>query len=343
MSTRVRDEDFPHPSELNTSRCVASDRYLKKVDELVTIIRCCQDPSNISLVIVDYSLVGAFRFVPKCYILSVDGDESFETRGITAPFFPNHVKSDEVPILTDCEVHHGQLVFDFGSVIPNYVNANSITFKLEMIGEVPQAFGVSFPSQKPFDIYQWEKGILPNPLGIRYQNNTLSVLFSYGGNVNCSCNINCVLPSGVNYDVEFCPDEEQEIVIRQGSLNGDPENILLRLRDGLGNESKFDGQTIIGARVQAPAVTHYTTNFRNEIRISRRSESLIELKDVNYRVLKFEGTYTNYSILKDWSDRSWDYFTDYDISPNKTYGYAVIYRDVFGMESNLSTWTIVNT
>lgn len=343
MSTRVRDEDFPQPSDLNTSECVASDRYLKVVDENVSIIRCCQDPNNISVVIVDYSLMGAFSFVPKCYIMRVDEDTSYEQRGIEARVFPNHIKCDDIPVLTNCEVHHGQLVFDFGSVIPNYVSAREIEFKLQMIGEVPQAFGVSYPPQTPFDVFNWEKGILPNPLSVRYQNNTLSVIFDYKGDVNCSCNIECVLPSGIDYNIEFCPDEQQEIIIRRGPLAGDPENILLRLRDGLGNESIFDGQTLLGTKVEAPFVNHFTQSFRNEIRITRRAASLLPLKDVKYRILKFEGTHSNYEILKDWSDRDWDYFTDYDVSPSKTYGYAVIYKDIFGINSIPSNWTVIKT
>jgi hypothetical protein len=189
MVTKISDENFSGPSEINLHPCLSSSRFLNAVDETVIITQVCQDSYNTSLVVFNISLVGAFLFTPTLKIIAVDEDTSYETNNVTCPIAVGHYQNPIIPINTNCVTWHGTLVFDVGSKIPNYTTASNIIFRLDMDGAVPQAYGVSFPNQSFSTTYSWQKGVLPVPISLTYNGNVLGIVFQYEGNRDCSCNI----------------------------------------------------------------------------------------------------------------------------------------------------------
>lgn len=344
MSTKVPDTTFPSPEEVNSHPCITASRWLEKIDESVSIISVCQDSNNPSLVIFNIILVGAFLFTPTLKILSVDEDTSYGTNNVVCPLALGHYKNPEIPINTNCTVWHGQLVFDVGTQINNYTSCNTIEFELEMQGTVPQAYGVSFTNQTFNTFYTWQKGILPKPIGMAYENNNLIVYFNYEGNANCSCNIECSSPQGVSYDIKFCPGETQSISLYQNPDSTDPFSVLINLRDTLGNESALNFQSIFNVIPMAPIVSKGAKPKRVEININNVSENGKNIDtEVMYQIWKFEGTTNNSRIWKDWSKFNWNYFVDYDVIPGQTYGYAIKFKGILGDISKLSTWSTVTT
>lgn len=341
MSTKIRDENFLTPAQINELPCFTADRWLNKVDESVTITQVCQDSDNTSLVIIDFVLVGTFYFTPYCKILSVDGID-YTSNNVSAPLAIGHYSNPAIPIATNCQTFHGKLVFDFGSVIPNYTTATEIVFELGMIGQIPQSYGVSFPNQDCSDEYTWTKGVLPSPVSITYQNGNYNVVFEYAGTKDCSCSIQCIVPSGVSNNVQFCPNEKQTISVYYGDLSIDPSTFIIQLSDSIGNSSVLSVQPLFGVSPIAPSVSLLDNPSRIEVSITPRSINGIELEDVLYQIFRYEGSVSNYNIWKDWSNRS-SIFIDTDILPNKTYGYAVRYKGKFGDMTQLSTWYSVTT
>jgi len=339
--TKILDINFPSSEQINSLPCFASDRHLEKITESVTVTQCCQDPDNSSLVVIDFVLVGAFYFVPYVKILKVDDDSTYETRGITAPLAIGHFKNPDIPIDTRCLTYHGQVVFDFGSVIPDYTTCTTIEFELGMIGQVPQAYGVTFPTQTPTDRYSWQKGVLPIPVAISYANGNYSIVFEYKGNRNCSCAIQCVVPSGVSNNIQFCPDETQSITTYVGDLTDDPSTILISLRDSVGNLSVLELQPLLQVKPATPIIASQSSPSRIEVGITKTSTGGTYLENVQYQILKYEGTANNYIVWKDWSNRQNLTFIDTEVLPYKTYGYAVRYKGAFDEISNLSDWNSI--
>lgn len=342
MTITIRDQDFATPGTLNQLDCISADRFLERVDESVSIIQVCQDAQNPSLVIVTFSLVGAFLFTPYCKILEVDGNTSYELNDVTAPIAIGHYRNNDIPINTNCRTVSPEIVFDFGRVIPNFLSAHTIKFLVGMIGTVPLGFGVTFPNQTPTVTHTWSKGVLPRPVALTYQNNSLFVTFEYNGSHDCSCNIQCIEPSGVNFPLSFCPNETQGLSF-QTVLSGDPYSLVLQLEDSIGNRSSLNINTVYQVNPAPPYVGHRTGPIRNEISISNLSVNGKDVGTTDYQIIKFIGTVGNHYIWKDWSERPTSYFIDRDIIPNTTYGYSVRYKGKFGDISNLSDWTIVNT
>jgi hypothetical protein len=253
MSTKISDENFRGPDIINQHPCMTSSRWLNAVPELVSITRCCQDVYNTSLVIVDFTLVGTYLFTPSLRILSVDEDETYSSLSVTAPLAVGHTKNSSLPINTNCNTFNGTLVFDFGRAISNYTSAQNITFELEMQGQVPLSYGVNFPNQTCSDTYSWNKGILPLPVNLLYdQYGNLSVVFEYKGNIDCSCNIQCSIPSGVSSEVTFCPGETQSITLYQDPNQADPYSVLIQLSDTIGNVSSLQFQSLYTTIPKAP-------------------------------------------------------------------------------------------
>lgn len=340
--TIIRDENFPTPAQINELECVSASRHLDRVLESVSVVEICQDSSNPSLVIMGFSLVGAFLFTPYCKILEVDGDTSYTTNDVTAPLALGHFRNADIPINTNCQTVHPELVFDFGRVIPNFLSAQRIRFLVGMVGTIPLSYGVSFPPQTPTVVYMWEKGVLPHPVSMRYIGDRLEVSFQYNGTEDCSCNIQCVTPSGVSREITFCPDDIQTISIIQ-SLTGDPYSFNISLRDGIGNISDLDVTTLFNVDPQSPMVEFYPSPKRIEISISKLSANGSTLDDFDYQIIKYINSPSNHVIWKDWSERSWSYFIDRDILPNQTYGYSVRYKGRFEDISNFSPWTVITT
>lgn len=338
--TQISDENFPSPSEINMHPCVTADRWLNAVPETVVINQCCQDVYNTSLVIFDISLVGAFLFSPTLRIVSVDGDTSYTTNGVVAPFALGHYKNPEIPINTNCTTWHGQLVFDVGSVIPDYLQAASIVFELEMQGQVPLAFGVSYPAQTAVTTYTWNKGIIPSPVNLTYLQGSLGVTFEYNGTVDCACDISCSIATGVTQNITFCPDEMQTVILYQDPSSTDPFSVLIQLSDTIGNNSRLEFQTVFNTVPKQPVVTIGEKPKRANINILRQSANDVEIDDeIQYQVLKYLGSPSNSRVWKDWSRHDWSNFVDYDVLPGQTYGYALKFRGMFGDESKISEWT----
>ncbi len=337
--TTIRDEDFNSPAEINIQPCLTASRYLNKVDEAVTITQVCQDSYNTSLIVIDYLLVGAFLFYPTLKIISVGGDGSYGTNNVVAPLAVGHYKNPTIPINTNCVTYQGQLVFDIGSVISNYITAQSIEISLEMRGEVPQSYGVSFPNQTVSCDYTWNKGVLPNPIGLTYDNGMLGVTFEYRGDRDCSCNIQCLIPSGVSQNIAFCPGQQQTVTLYKNPNSLDPYSLLIQLQDSLGNISQISAQSLIGVLPAPLVVSSHTKPKHVKINLVRASVNGVEINDTNsYRILKYQGSSNNRWIWKDWSDLNWNNFIDYDVIPGERYGYAVRFKGSLGDESSTSSW-----
>jgi len=338
--TKISDENFSSPDEINMHPCVTADRWLNAVPETVVINQVCQDVYNTSLVVFNISLVGAFLFTPTLKITAVDDDITYATNGVVATLAQGHYKNPEVPINTNCTTWHGQLVFDVGSVIPDYLKAGSIEFKLEMQGQVPLAYGVSYPPQTAITTYVWGKGLLPSPVNLTYLQGSLGVTFEYNGSIDCSCDISCSVATGVTQNITFCPDESQTVILYQDPTSTDPFSVLIQLSDSVGNNSSLEFQTVFNTLPKKPVVTKGKKPKRVGINILRQSANNVQVgSEIQYQVLKYLGTPTNYRVWKDWSRHSWSNFVDYDILPGQTYGYALRFRGVFGDESKLSEWS----
>lgn len=338
--TIILDEQFPDPEDINSMDCVSADRFLNSVQEEININQVCQDQYTPSLVILSLTVIGAFLYTPICYILEVDGDTSYQNNGVTAPLVSSHFRTNEIPINTNCNTFHPELVFDFGKVVPNFTSAGTIKFRLQLIGTAPQSYNTSFISSNPYAEYIWPKGVLPSPINLRYNGERLEVLFQYFGNGECSCNIQCLTHTGVNNNIKFCKDEIQTISFTE-SLTGDPFSFTISLRDGLGNLSNIDIHSVLNVTPQPPVIASLGDPSRNEITIFPYSLAGIELKEVDYQIFKYVGDNNNIHVWKDWSERSYGSFIDRDILPNTSYGYAVRYRGKFGDISNISSWAEV--
>lgn len=341
MSTKIPDQNFRGPATINQHPCMTSSRWLNVVPETVVITRCCQDVYNTSLVIIDFTLVGAYIFTPTLKILAVDEDESYTNLGVLAPLAVGHTKNTATPINTNCNTLNGTLVFDFGRVIPNYNSAQNILFELVMEGQVPLSFGVSFPNQTCSDTFSWNKGILPSPINLIYdQYGNLSVVFEYKGNIDCSCNIQCSIPSGVSSEIKFCPGETQSITLYQDPNQSDPYSVLIQLSDTIGNISNLQFQSLYTTIPKSPVILADSKPKRINVYISTQSTNGVELdNNAQYQILKYEGTTSNYKIWKDWSSINWNSFVDYDIIPGQKYGYAVRFKGLFGEVSRISNWS----
>lgn len=341
--TTVRDEDFLNPTQINSIPCYASDRMLKKVDESVLVTQVCQDSIDTSLVIIDFVLIGAFYFTPYCRILRVDNDITYENEQVFAPLALGNFRNPEIPINTNCNTFYGQIVFDFGEVIPNFNSAIEIEFELGMIGQIPQAYGVSFPNQTPTHTYVWQKNVLPVPISVSYFNGSYNVTFEYNGRLDCSCAVQCVIPSGVTQNIQFCPDQRQTVNIYYGDLSQDPTTMLIQLRDGIGNLSQLEVTPLVGVKPASPIVTLQDNPRAAFIAAYPNSIGGQFLEDIQYQIIKYYGTQNNYVVWRDWSSKFNSAIVDTELLPNKTYGYATRFKGKFGEVSNLSDYFIINT
>ena len=338
--TFIPDENFPSPAEINEQPCVTADRFLNAVPQTVNISQVCQDIYNTSIVIFDISLVGPFLFTPTLRILSVDGDDSYGQNQITAPFALGFYKNPQIPINTNCRTWFGQVAFDVGGVVPNYLTASSIEFELVMESTLPQSFGVTYPNQPAVTTYLWTKTILPSPINMLYTNGDLQVTFEYLGELECSCDLSCSVATGVSQNVKFCKNESQIVTFYQDPNSTDPNTILLEMQDSLGNTSTVSFQSVFNVDPMPPSVLKGTKPKRLEVSIVKASAANVLVdSEIQYQVLKYEGSASNVTVWKDWSDRSWSNFVDYDVTIGKKYGYALKFRGKLGDESKISTWT----
>jgi hypothetical protein len=249
-----------------------------------------------------------------------------------------------IPINTQCKTKTLTLAFDFGVVIPSFLAAKTVVFELKMDGKLPARLKIS-----DFDVLtktvkhvkKWAKGPTPNPYKLVYDSNLekLLIYFQFEQGIPCNCNISCKSISGDPSVAQYCEDKISRVVVDYTSSN-DPSSLLVQFSDGFGNTSNLDLKPLIDVTPLAPTVSARKKPRRLEIGISRTSTGGTDLGDnVAYQIWKYDQTLSTARVWKDWSYRSYATFTDTDVIPNRTYGYAVRYRGKFGEESRLSTWS----
>jgi hypothetical protein len=333
---------------LNKLPCVVADRFLEKVDEVVEVLNVCQDEYNPSVVWMTFSLNGVFDYTPTCWILEVDGDKSFTSNGIKAPIYLSYYRNtiSALPINTNCQTKTYILAFDFGVVIQKYLGSSDIKFKLEMAGVLPA--NLDIPDFKDLSktishTYGWSKGPTPNPYALQYNNETkkLSIYFDFNSGYPCTCNIACQAISGNINSIQYCADKISQLVVDY-KLSDDPQTILLKFSDPLGNFKNLDIRPLTNIRPVAPMVSYLANPKRVEIGVSKSSLGGAKLEDSAYQIWKYENTDGTLAIWKDWSYRDNTAFTDMMVVPGNTYGYAVRYKGKFGEESALSDWTTID-
>jgi hypothetical protein len=341
--TSIPNNQFQSPEQLNSLVGVSASRILRLADQSVELVTSCQDPNNPSLVFIEFSLSGIVSYMAVIKILEVDGDASFGSNGVVARIVTNDIRTTSLPVSTVNGIINGKILADFGSAIPNFLAAQKITFRLEMVPQVSVIPGTTIPTSLISKELAWEKGVLPTPYTLSYENGVLKVYFQYLGEGNCACQIQCVTPSGVSSDINFCPDDIQAVSITK-ELNGDPFTFNVLLRDGIGNTSTLDITTLINVIPISPIVSIEEVSsrrFRAQISINRLNFRGISVSDADYQIIKYTDTPENYVVWKDWSIRGWDTFMDYNIKEGHTYGYAVRYKGKYGDISEFSPWAVV--
>jgi len=355
-NTKVPDNEFLSHEILNKMHCVASDRYLHKVPELVEVLECCQDELNPSIVYIKFKLNGVFDYTPRitktgkvgCMILRVDNDTSFQRDKVVAPIFLNYHRSDpkSLPLNTKCKDAIFTLAFDFGTVIPEFLGAKEIIFRLRMDGILPSRLKFQkFQKleKSVFDDYNWKKGPTPNPYRMDYDpdREKLMVYFQFQQGIPCHCNILCESISGDPGVVQYCEDKTSRVIVDFVAGN-DPGQLLLYFSDGFGNTSSLDVQPLVKVLPSAPSAYKKEKPRRVEVGFSRMSVGGTKLQDgIAYQIWKYDQSISSARIWKDWSYRAYSTFSDTDVIPGRTYGYAVRYRGSFGEESLLSGWSTV--
>lgn len=339
--TKVPDSLFPLPETINGMPCFSASRFLHRVPESLDIVSVCQDPNNPALVILTYTLNGVFEFQPYCRILRVN-DQDWSTSPADAPFAAGHEKSPVLPITTNCSLLTDTIVFDFGAVIPLFLSVHTIEFELGMVGSLPMAFGVSFTPTTPTCRYTWTKGLLPTPVGISLINGHLLVQFDYQGDMDCSCDLQCITPTGVDQDISFCANQSQTVLIDHGPLTGAPATFTLSFEDAIGNSSLLSIQTVINVEPLHPEVFFVENPKRVEVSIPRMAANGAILDEVQYRVYRYAESDRNIELWRDWSDKPINVLLDYNVVPGRTYGYSVMYQGAYGDTTLMSPWATVS-
>lgn len=355
-NTKVPDDKFLSHEVLNKMPCVASDRFLQKVPEFVEVVSCCQDELNPSIVYIEFKLNGVFNYTPRisksgkvgCMILRVDDDTSFETNKVVAPIFLEYHRSNpkSLPLNTQCKTRTFILAFDFGQVIPNFLGAKEVKFRLRMEGVLPARLKFQkFQKleKSVFHNYNWKKGPTPNPYRMDYdpEREKLMVYFQFQQGIPCHCNILCESISGNPDLVQYCEDKTSRVIV-DFAAGQDPGQLLLQFSDGFGNTSDLDIQPLVKVLPASPSAYTKEKPRRVEVGINRMSVGGTKLDDgVAYQIWKYDQSISSARIWKDWSFRNYSSFSDTDVIPGRTYGYAVRYRGKFGEESLLSGWSTV--
>jgi hypothetical protein len=342
---KVHNRDFIGPDRLGKLPCVVCSRFLEKVDEKVIILNVCQDEQNPSVVWITFSLNGVFNYTPKLNIFRVDEDGSYKNSNITAPIFLSYYRNtvNSLPINTNCQTKTYILAFDFGSVIPNFLGCNVVEFELVMDGIMPENLNIpdfAELTKTIRDINVWTKGPTPNPYRLVYSSNNekLFIYFDFNDNIPCKCNIECASISGNINTIQYCPDKISRITVDYAQ-GDDPQSILLRFSDTIGNFKTLDIYPLIGTTPMTPIISALANPKRIEINIDKKSLNGSSVGDkVAYQIWKYNSSISSAFIWKDWSYRDHTTFVDMDVIPGNTYGYALRLRGPFGDESKISNW-----
>lgn len=336
--TRVPDAQFRNPSQLNLIPNLSSSRIFRGVPGSLTLGNVCQDSDDPRKVLIDFSLVGYSVDRVEVSILSVDGDTSYATNNVIAPTVVSDSRNFRFPISIAQGAVSGKIVADFGIAIPDLLTKVVIAFRVSIIN----SSGIVLSSSD----YTWSKANLPRPVGMNYSNGSLQFLFQYDGEQNCSCDIQCVIPSGVTTNLTFCPDQTQTINLEQ-VLDGDPFNFSIIVRDALGNTSTLNSTTLLNVVPQPPSLGIIQKDRHNApigtILIIPQSLNNIEIKYKYYQIIRYESTPNNYQIWKDWTDSSEAVLHDDELKVDKVYGYAIRYKGEYNDITEFSSWAVLNT
>jgi hypothetical protein len=336
--TRIPVSEFRDPAQINVLSNLASTRQFRGVTGAITIGDVCQDANDPRKVIIDFTSVGLAVAALQVNILAIDGDTSPATSGLVAPIAQSDIRNYRFPITYSQGLTSGKIVADFGFAIPDFLEKSIIIFSVSALSSEGT---VLFTAE-----YTWVKANLPQPVGLNYNNGLLQVMFQYAGEQNCACSIECVSPSGVTANINFCPNQVQTINL-DTTLNGDPFDFSIIVRDGLGNSSNITTSALLNVVPQPPSLgitqKDRHNSPRGSILVNPLSINNNEIKYKYYQIVKYESTPNNYFIWKDWTDNSETLLFDEDLKINKTYGYAIRYKGEFNDISEFSSWAILNT
>jgi len=330
-------------------QCVAAGIGGVTVPEQVTIIDCCQDAENNSIIYINCSLRGIYEYTPKCTV-SWDGGSVDVTNLIIYGYKGAGVQPGLLSV--GCGTGSFLLAFNAGVAIPNFATLSTITVTLQFLGiasnpnlsQYIQSLNL-FSSTNPSASIILNKGLNPKPYKIYLDpvTNQLKVQYSNLGGAACLCAINCVAPSVDDYDLTVCEDEVQEITIDSSSVFGDPAEANVTFLDPKGNKTSLDIQSMVNVIPLAPNVLRQNTPNHNNISVFYNSANgkPINPEKVKVQVLKYENNPDNVYVWKDWTSKSWKSLYDKNIIPGRKYGYAVRFKGEFGEVSNASSWTVV--
>jgi hypothetical protein len=342
--TLINDRSFLSPAQINLLPGMSSSRFANIAPATVSVSRICQDSNNPSIVIIDFVCGGAFSFIPEVKILRVDADTSYTTNGVTVPILLNDTRGSSIPISMLNGATAATIVCNFADAIPSFLSAQAIEYTLSINGSISIGFNIPVLPQSATYTSVWTKGVLPVPIGLTYNRGILRVEFQYDGTQDCSCQITCTEPVGVNVDLNFCPEQVQIIDIRN-IMDGDPFNTVISIRDSFGNISDLPISSVINVNPQAPIVYSQRLSSngfsKNGVAINKMSVNGVQLVNVQYQILRYVGTTNNYSIWQDWSSDTDLSFSDCEVRAGEIYGYAVRYKDKFNDTSKISQWTSV--
>ena len=336
--TRIPDSQFRDPAQLNLIPNLSSSRVFRGVPGSFSLGNVCQDSDDPRKILIDFSLAGYGVDRLEVSILSVDGDTSYATSSVIAPIILSDARNFRFPISYSQGPVSGKVVADFGIAIPELLTKTIIIFRVS-------AFDRAGSVLSSVD-YTWSKANLPRPVGMNYSNGSLQFLFQYDGEQNCSCDIQCVIPSGVTTNLTFCPEQTQTINLEQ-VLDGDPFNFSIVVRDALGNTSTLNSTTILNVVPQPPSLGIAQKDRHNApvgtILVNPQSTNNIEIKYRYYQIIRYESTPNNYQIWKDWTDSPETVLYDDKLKIGKDYGYAIRYKGEYNDITEFSSWAILST
>jgi hypothetical protein len=152
----------------------------------------------------------------------------------------------------------------------------------------------------------------------------MHVYFEFEEGVPCNCNILCQTVTGDSSTSQYCPDSTSIVIVDYVAGN-DPSSLVFQFSDALGNRSDLVVDPVFNILPTPPSTLPQTNPRRVEVGISRTTVGGVSLDDeIAYQIWKYEHSPSSARIWKDWNYRSYSTFTDTEVIPGRTYGYAVI-------------------
>jgi len=334
----------------------------KIVPELVSIKEVCQDPDNVNIVYLLVDVNGVFNYIPKVTIYYTDFEDKEQAVDISSGLILNYKSSpnslQSIPFSTACGSQTILLAYDVAQFIPSFPTLYKFTIVLKLYGEFDTSkfdFLQDFPelvetvnifnSSNPSDTIVFTKGIQAKPYKLYYDSTTgeLKLQFYTVGSNKCICNITCVDVTFEDQDLTPCEDEIQEVVVNTSSLVGDPTYVNIVIRDSIGNISDLSYLILLGVTPLAPGLLRKESPTRVDVvpHIAADDLDYIDPKKVQYQIWRYINNTGTAKLVLDWTTKSFKQFTDTDIQPGNTYGYAIRLRGEFKEVSNFSSWATV--